>query len=119
MGDLSTNFSRSEFTCRGHGQPGHRAHHTPVEPRLIASLQTLRDMVGRPVRIISGHRCSWWNARVGGARRSRHLVTDAADIPEGVATVAQAEAAGFDGIGSRGPWAVHVDRRGYRARWKY
>ena len=42
-------------------------------------LQTARDKVARPFRILSGHRCSLHNARVGGAPLSQHL-TLAVDI---------------------------------------
>lgn len=119
MGDLSAHFSRREFACKGAGKPGHPAHQTVVSSTLVARLERLRAIVGRPLPIVSGHRCRWWNARVGGASRSRHIYGDAADIPFGYATVAQAAAAGFDGIGNKGQWAVHVDTRGYRARWSY
>lgn len=40
-----------------------------------------------------------------------HLYGKAADIPKGLATVAQALAAGFTGVGHRGRWVVHVDVR--------
>jgi hypothetical protein len=44
----------------------------------------------------------------------------AADIPERLATVHDAEFAGFTGIGRKGIWAVHVDvRDGGAARWSY
>jgi len=57
---------------------------------------------------------------VGGAPNSLHLRALAADLPEGYATVEEAVMAGFIGIGSRGPWAVHVDlRSGPPARWTY
>jgi len=52
--------------------------------------------------------------------RSQHLSALAADIPEGRATVAQAAAAGFTGIGSKGRWVIHVDvRTGPPAHWHY
>lgn len=119
MGDLSAHFDRREFRCKGHGVAGHTAHDTAVSGHLVAHLERLRAIVGRPLPIVSGHRCGWWNRRVGGARRSRHLLGDGADIPLGYATVAQAERAGFTGIGRRGVWAVHVDVRPQRARWSY
>lgn len=119
MGDLSAHFSRSEFRCKGFGRAGHAVHGTPVSAHLVQHLERLRAIVGRPLPIVSGHRCTWWNARVGGASRSRHLVCDAADIPLGYATLRQAEAAGFTGIGTKGGWAVHVDVRPTRARWTY
>lgn len=73
-----------------------------------------------PLRVISGYRSPGDNQRVGGATASLHLTAQAADIPEGYALVSEAERAGFTGIGSRGPWAVHVDvRPGPPARWTY
>lgn len=116
MGDLSAHFSRAEFACRGssHGQ------HAAVSSHLIQHLERLRAICGnRPLRIVSGVRCVPHNRSVGGVSGSRHLYGDAADIPEGYATVQQAERAGFTGIGNRGPWAIHVDVRPQRARWSY
>jgi zinc D-Ala-D-Ala carboxypeptidase len=120
MGDLSDHFSRTEFRCKGAGQPGHQPHSTTVDPHLVQHLEKLRALAGgRPLRIVSGHRCRWWNLQVKGASESRHVVGDAADIPAGYATTTEAEAAGFSGIGSQGPWALHVDVRPGRARWTY
>lgn len=119
MGNLSPHFSLSEFTCHGGRRPGHPSHMTTVSPHLVAHLEDLRRIVGRPLPIVSGHRCPWWNRRVGGAARSQHLTGTGADIPPGYATVAQAELAGFKGIGRKGSWAVHVDVRASKARWEY
>jgi uncharacterized protein YcbK (DUF882 family) len=89
----------------------HLAHH-------LERLRTHRS--DRPLFILSAYRTPAQNAAVGGASRSRHLVGEAADIPAGYATTAQAAAAGFTGIGSRDGWAVHVDvRDGPPARWVY
>lgn len=114
MGDLSAHFSRHEFDSHD----GERANPHPL---LIQRLEDLRSLCGnRPLRIVSGYRSPAWNKLVGGAKRSQHLLNKAADIPAGYATVQQALAAGFTGIGSKGPWAVHVDvRSGRRARWRY
>lgn len=120
MGDLSAHFSRSEFRCHGFGQPGHPNHDTPVTSSLVQMLERLRaEAGGRPLRIVSGHRCPWWNAKVGGARYSQHLYGNGADIPQGYATVQQAERAGAKGIGNRLQWAIHVDTRRTKARWTY
>jgi hypothetical protein len=49
-----------------------------------------------------------------------HMYGAAADLHEGRATVEQAAASGFVGIGRKGRWAVHVDvRDGPPARWTY
>ena len=114
MGDLSPHFSRSEFDC-AHCGAG------VVSPQLLAILERLRAGAGgRPLTIVSGFRCVPHNRAVGGAPLSRHVAGDAADIPAGYATPAQAAAAGAVGIGISGKWAVHVDwRPGPQTRWFY
>lgn len=112
MGDLSPHFSSREFACHHCGQ-------VKVAPTLVARLELLRAEVGRPLRIVSGYRCPVHNRAVGGAKLSKHVLGEAADIPSGYATIAQAEKAGFRGIGNRGRWAVHVDVRRSPARWRY
>lgn len=104
MGDLSPHFSSAEFRCRHCGR-------LELAAGLVPKLETLRSLIHRPLPIVSGYRCAEHNARVGGARRSTHLVGQAVDLAKGLATVSQAAAAGFTGIGFRGPWAVHVDIR--------
>lgn len=109
MGDLSAHFSRAEFDCHD----GSRAN---PHPQLIAKLERLRSIIGdKPIRIVSGYRSPSWNRHVGGAPHSQHLLNRAADLQRGVATVAEAKAAGFKGIGYNGIWAVHVDVRTGRA----
>lgn len=120
MGDLSLHFDRAEFRCKGHGVRGHVAHPTIVDPRLVDVLEKIRAITGRPLRIVSGHRCQWYNARIGGARRSQHLLGTAADIPPGRSDLAQARRAGAIGVGTKGASAVHVDvRAGRLAHWTY
>ena len=114
MGDLSPHFSAWEFKDRSDG--------SLVGPpcSLLCVLEALRAQVGKPLSIVSGYRTPAHNAEVGGAPNSRHIHGDAADIPYGYATVAQAELAGAAGIGEKDGWAVHVDTRpGGPARWSY
>ena len=80
MGDLSTHFSRVEFTCRcGCGV-------CRVSPRLLDMLDKARDIAGTAFRITSGCRCRAHNAAVSKAPDSAHLtepegqVCEAADI---------------------------------------
>lgn len=117
MGNLSPHFDEKEFRCHGFGHAGHPDHATVVSDVLVRHLEQLRKRVGGPIVIVSGHRCEWWNARIGGARSSQHLNGRAADLHRGVATAAQADQAGFGGIGTKGPWAVHVDVRSTKSRW--
>lgn len=112
MGDLSPHFSKSEFRCHGFGKAGHPEHPTVVDPELVRRLEQLRAIQGgRPLRVVSGHRCRWWNNRVGGASHSQHLTGSAVDLVAGYAAVQRARSAGFRGIGYCGVWAVHVDVR--------
>lgn len=74
---LTNNFSRYEFACKGSSCCGNSA---PIDLRLVAELQRLRDIIGMPIRITSGFRCITHNKRVGGDPRSYHTLGMAADI---------------------------------------
>jgi uncharacterized protein YcbK (DUF882 family) len=118
MGDLSRNFSKSEFACRCCGK-------AEIDQRLVDALQELRDLAGAPVRVTSGYRCPDHNRAVGGAKQSRHLLGHAADIVIKDLSVAgmyelaeRVDAFREGGIGvypERG--FIHVDIREGRARW--
>lgn len=102
---LSRNFRRSEFVCR------HCRLLPTLDQVLVDSLQRMRSAMGKPLRIVSGYRCSIHNRAVGGSRTSQHLRGRAADVPAGYATVRQWQDAGMTGIGVRGGQVVHVDTR--------
>jgi len=72
MGDLSKNFSRSEFACPHCGE-------VEIDPLLVATLQRIRDKAG-PVVVTSGYRCPVHNEAVGGVNNSQHIYGRAADI---------------------------------------
>lgn len=76
-GRLSGNFALGEFrcTCRERG-----CHYTLIHPRLVETLQTLREMLARPLVLTSGFRCIAHNRNVGGRLRSFHTRGMAADI---------------------------------------
>ena len=123
MGDLSKNFSRSEFACKGTNCCGHSA---PVHPELISALQDLRDQLNLPLSITSGFRCNRHNESVGGATQSFHTLGMAADVacPDGMTAEDLAQAAetipSFQqgGIGIYPSW-VHLDvRTTGKARWR-
>lgn len=91
-----------------------------VSCELMAALEELRRIIGRPLPIVSGYRCARHNKAVGGARRSQHVLGRAADLPAGLVTVDQALAAGFRGLGLKRSSVVHVDvRPGDVTRWEY
>lgn len=75
MGDLSINFSRSEFACRcGCGAD-------TVDAQLLVELEDVRaHFNGAGVTINCGHRCANHNTGVGGADNSLHLQGRAADF---------------------------------------
>ena len=65
-------------------------------------LQAMRDDIGRPLRVLSAHRCGIHNARVGGAPLSQHLklaVDIALDGHDPVRLRRAAVRAGFTGFG--------------------
>lgn len=77
MGDLSANFSQTEFVCR-HCR---RLPQLGIVPALITGLEKLRALAYPSGLIIrSGYRCPTHNTVVGGAKNSQHLYGSAADV---------------------------------------
>ena len=121
---LEENFSLSEFRCRDNSD-------VPDElmdnVRLLAqNLQVLREHVGKPIRVISGYRSPKYNRKIGGARKSQHMLAKAADIkisgmtPEEVkAVIVQLIKEGKMHVGGIGLYRTftHYDIRGWNARW--
>ncbi len=114
MGDLSRNFSRSEFACKcGCG-------FDTVDAELVNMLEQVREHFGQPITITSGCRCPDHNDTVGG-KASQHLKGRAADFKV-KATSAQVvqdycdEAFPDGGVGRYSTW-THIDSRGVKARW--
>ena len=95
--------------------------------RLLAkNLQVLREHVGKPIRVISGYRSPKYNRKIGGARKSQHMLAKAADIkisgmtPEEVkAVIVQLIKEGKMHVGGIGLYRTftHYDIRGWNARW--
>lgn len=128
MGDITTNFSWSEFSCK-ECQPN-----VPVPSKyrdntkkLANNLQTLRDKLNKEIRINCGYRTPEVNARFSGrAQGSQHLVGTAADIHVlGMTStdlynkIEQLIEQGEMDQGGLGwyPHFVHYDVRGSKARW--
>lgn len=116
MGNLSKNFSSSEFECP-------HCHQSPMDPLLISVLQIIRDYVKLPIVVNSGYRCPEHNKRVGGVANSQHIFGKAADIyVEGWSnkqlldvirslTVAKKIYVGYAYIIKNSNRAVHIDVR--------
>jgi len=115
---LSEHFSRRELACRCCGR-------CEIDPRLVAALEDLRRLAGRPVVVTSAYRCPERNRRVGGARNSLHVQGRAADVRipglsvrEMFALADRVEAFHQGGIGVYPDEVfIHVDVRGKKARW--
>lgn len=116
--DNIKHFRREEFACKCGKCGGY-----PVEPseKVVRVLDVFREEVGLAVYINSGIRCKEHNEAVGGADDSRHLYGDAADIrcpgkmPSELYNIA-VQLLPDGGVGIY-DWGIHVDTRGYRARW--
>ena len=108
-------FTRGEFACKcGCGQD-------TVDGELGTILDDIRGHFKRPITVTSGNRCPRYNFKVGGAEKSLHVLSRAADIQvEGVdpSVVADyAESRGVPGVGRYATF-THVDSRGNGpARW--
>ena len=74
---ITANFALREFHCRCRKKS---CHFTLVHPKLVESLQTLRDRLTRPLFLTSGFRCRIYNRIVGGSLRSYHTRGMAADV---------------------------------------
>ena len=118
MGDLSANFSRSEFKCKCN-----KCSYDTVDSELIDVLEMLKAYFrGAKVTIGSGHRCPEHNAAVGGAENSMHLTGKAADIyvegfnPAEVARYLKEKYPDRFGIGEYNTF-THCDVRNEKARW--
>lgn len=113
---LTKNFSLREYQCKCDSQS---CDYTLVDLDLIVKLQELRDTMKIPLRVTSGYRCETHNAIIGGSPTSQHKLGTAADIVPLKGTLQQvydAASAIFDGIGTYNNF-IHLDVRGYRARW--
>ena len=122
---MTDNFKSSEFRCRdGSDVPD---DHMESLQLLCNNLQVLRDHIGKPIRVISGYRSPKYNSRIGGARRSQHMLSKAADIKitgmsphEVKALIEELIRDGKMMKGGVGLYRTftHYDVRGRNARWR-
>jgi uncharacterized protein YcbK (DUF882 family) len=113
--DRWPNFSPHELDCKGTGW-------IAIDPVALDLLQEMRTIIGKPFYVVSAYRSPSHNRYVGGAKHSFHKDGVAFDISMGNHDPHEfkrvAEQVGMDGIGTypRSNF-IHVDNRGYRARW--
>ncbi len=122
---LSTNFSVRELTTSG----GVSADVARIDPKLVESLQRLRDHIGKAIKITSGFRSWKRNKEVYAKRKSKptlsqHCAGRAVDIRiQGMngleIGMAAIDACGPNiGVGLANDYA-HIDVRGFAAAWNY
>jgi uncharacterized protein YcbK (DUF882 family) len=83
-----------------------------LHPALILALQTIRDHVGKPIRVNSAFRSPAHNKAIGGASNSLHTLGLAADIViDGMTPIEVASLANDMGLGGikAYPTFTHID----------
>lgn len=77
--DGIVHFSRNEMRCKCGGR---YCNGFPAEPQglLMELADRARAYFGRPAHVVSGLRCSRWNAIQGGVANSQHMYGEAMDI---------------------------------------
>jgi uncharacterized protein YcbK (DUF882 family) len=124
MAKLTENFSLSEFKCKDGSEVPNEYLNNVIE--LAKNLQVLRDEIKKPITINSAYRSPKYNAKVGGAKNSQHLVAKASDLrvsgitPKELANVI--ERLIKEGKMKQGGIGIyktftHYDIRGTKARW--
>ena len=115
MTKLSEHFNREEFACQcGCDQDS-------IDYELIRVLEALRSHTG-PIIISSGNRCTKRNKAAGGALKSFHVISKAADIivkgntPAEIYHHLNERYPDRYGIGLYKGW-VHIDIRPEKGRW--
>ena len=124
MAKITENFSLHEFKCKdGSDVPN---EYLPNVIELAKNLQVLRDEINKSITINSAYRSPKYNAKVGGAKNSQHLVAKASDLR--VSGITPRELANVierlikEGKMKQGGIGVyktftHYDIRGTKARW--
>ncbi len=118
------NFTWSEATKNGTRIPANKQVVYGIL-KIADVMQEVRAHVGdRPITVTSWYRDPVTNSRVGGSRRSRHMVGDAVDFqvpgisPFEVNNRLEAWWGSRGGLASASSF-THIDGRGYKARWRY
>ena len=98
-------FKPQEVACHGTGR-------LLIVPEFLDRIDLLRRMLGSPIRLLSGYRSPYHNARVGGAVFSRHLKADAGDLStvglDRKELLRLARSVGFTGMGYYNTF-LHID----------
>ena len=123
---LTTNFWKSEFDSKdGAEMPNDVLYNIQ---KLANQLQTLRNYIGKPIKINSGYRSPSHNKSVGGSKNSQHVIGKASDIvvkgikPDQLALIIERLINEGEmlqgGIGIYNTF-LHYDIRKTKARWDF
>jgi LysM repeat protein len=108
---LSKNFTSNEFLCPD-GCSGQY-----ISSYQVQQLQTLRNKLGKSIKILSGFRCAKHNKAIGGKPNSQHLFGRASDIQVAGMTANQLDVKAkglFDWQSTEGKkLTLHVDTRNH------
>ena len=114
---IAPHFNLSEFACPC-------CNRVMLHPKLLVKLIGLRKIIGKPIHITSGYRCSRYNQKAGGIANSYHCIGLAADIKVKdinlIELLGYAEEIDFTGIGFyEKKHFLHLDvRPTQRTRWR-
>jgi uncharacterized protein YcbK (DUF882 family) len=103
---VSRNFTLGELASKD------GANIVLLHPALIIALQTIRDHVGKPIRVNSAFRSPAHNRAIGGASNSLHTLGLAADVViDGMTPIEVASLASDMGLGGikAYPTFTHID----------
>ena len=103
---VSRNFTLGELASKD------GANIVLLHPALIIALQTIRDHVGKPIRVNSAFRSPTHNKAIGGASNSLHTLGLAADmVIDGMTPIEVASLANDMGLGGikAYPTFTHID----------
>lgn len=113
---LTPHFSADEFDCKC-TYP--ECTTTTIDLDHVEWVEQLRQAIDIPIIITSAYRCSHHNLDVGGKPGSYHLVGKATDLK-----LKDDQIHKYidlldlsDGMGTYGTF-IHIDSRGYKARWR-
>lgn len=126
MKQLTKNFHRKEFDCKDGTKVPDELKSNLI--KLAVNLQKIRDTINTPIVINSGYRTESHNKLEKGAKFSRHLTAEAADLKQNKLTPLEfyelLEKLMDNGDIEQGGLFlyntfVHYDVRGIRARGNY
>lgn len=112
-------FKKSEFSC-----PCGECGRTWMDRDFVGRLDSVREVLGFPIKINSGYRCEKYNEKIGGSPNSQHIKGLAVDIhivngQHRYKLLKEVFEMNFSGIGF-GDTFLHIDDRvGTQTTWTY